>query len=60
MFSSHVFSYLIFVLQIPMALFVSLLISGKDTYMILFKILLGCTIATSFYKESDIKSIEQD
>ncbi len=54
------FSYLVFGLSIPMGRFASLLINGKGTYMNLFRVLLGYTIATSFYKESAMKSIEQD
>jgi len=49
--------YIIFLFHIPTSIFPRVLFSENPTYMILFKILLGYTIATSFYKERSMKPL---
>lgn len=57
---SLIFGFLlniIILFQIPTADFMRPLISGKTSYMILFKILFGYIVITSFYKQENIKKV---
>ena len=49
----HAF-YLIFLFHISLGRFGSFLVTKPSTYMILFRVLLGYVVATSFYKESSV------
>ncbi len=44
--------YIVYLLHIPPSRIRDFLLTGTSTYMILFKVLLGYVVATSFYKES--------